>query len=99
MRRSRARRWVVEHLTGDAEVHADPEKYFDQAIEIDLSTLEPHERAVHARPRPPISKFGEEVKKNGWPAKSPQGLIGSCTNSSYEDLTRGFASPSRPSTS
>ena len=80
---------VAEHLTGDKEVYADPEKYFDQVIEIDLSTLEPHVNGPFTPDLAhPISKFGEEVKKNGWPAKLEVGLIGSCTNSSYEDLTR-----------
>ena len=80
---------IAEHLTGDAEVYADPAKYFDQVIEIDLSTLEPHVNGPFTPDLAhPISKFGEEVKKNGWPAKLEVGLIGSCTNSSYEDLTR-----------
>ena len=80
---------VAEHLTGDAEVYADPAKYFDQVIEIDLSTLEPHVNGPFTPDLAhPISQFGEEVKKNGWPAKLEVGLIGSCTNSSYEDLTR-----------
>jgi aconitate hydratase len=80
---------VKEHLTGDAEVYANPEKYFDQVIEIDLTTLEPHVNGPFTPDRAiPISKFAEEVKKNGWPKELEVGLIGSCTNSSYEDITR-----------
>lgn len=80
---------VKEHLTGDAEVYANPDKYFDQVIEIDLSTLEPHVNGPFTPDRAiPISKFAEEVKKNGWPQELEVGLIGSCTNSSYEDITR-----------
>jgi aconitate hydratase len=78
-----------EHLTGDPEVYANPEKYFDQVIEIDLSTLEPHVNGPFTPDRAiPLSRFAEEVKKNGWPEKLEVGLIGSCTNSSYEDITR-----------
>lgn len=80
---------VKEHLTGDDEVYANPEKYFDQVIEIDLSTLEPHVNGPFTPDRAiPISQFAEEVRKNDWPAKLEVGLIGSCTNSSYEDITR-----------
>lgn len=80
---------VKEHLTGDPEVYADPEKYFDQVIEINLSELEPHINGPYTPDRAtPISKFAEEVKKNGWPEKLEVGLIGSCTNSSYEDISR-----------
>lgn len=80
---------IAEHLTGDAEVYADPEKYFDQVIEINLSELEPHINGPFTPDRAtPLSKFAEEVRKNGWPPKLEVGLIGSCTNSSYEDLTR-----------
>lgn len=80
---------IAGHLQGDPEVYADPAKYFDQVIEIDLSTLEPHVNGPFTPDLAhPISKFAEEVKKNGWPAKLEVGLIGSCTNSSYEDLTR-----------
>lgn len=80
---------VKEHLTGDPEVYANPQKYFDQVIEIDLSTLEPHVNGPFTPDRAiPISKFAEEVKKNGWPQELEVGLIGSCTNSSYEDITR-----------
>jgi aconitate hydratase len=80
---------VKEHLTGDPEVYANPEKYFDEVIEINLSELEPHVNGPFTPDRAiPISQFAEEVKKNGWPAKLEVGLIGSCTNSSYEDITR-----------
>jgi aconitate hydratase len=80
---------ISEHLTGDPEVYADPEKYFDQVIEIDLSTLEPHINGPYSPDRAtPISKFAKEVIQNGWPARLEVGLIGSCTNSSYEDITR-----------
>ncbi|MCW5900436.1 MAG: aconitate hydratase [Flavobacteriales bacterium] len=80
---------IAEHLQGDPEVYADPAKYFDQVIEIDLSTLEPHVNGPFTPDLAhPISEFAAAVKKNGWPAKLEVGLIGSCTNSSYEDLTR-----------
>ena len=80
---------VKEHLTGDPEVYANPEKYFDQVIEIDLSTLEPHVNGPFTPDRAiPISQFAGEVKKNNWPQRLEVGLIGSCTNSSYEDITR-----------
>lgn len=80
---------VRQHLTGDDECYANPEKYFDQVIEIDLTTLEPHINGPYtpdlARP---ISEFARAVKENNYPEKLEVGLIGSCTNSSYEDLTR-----------
>jgi len=80
---------VAEHLTGDAEVYANPEKYFDQVIEINLSELEPHVNGPFTPDLAwPISKFAAAVKENNWPAKLDVGLIGSCTNSSYEDITR-----------
>jgi len=80
---------IAEHLTGDPEVYANPAKYFDQVIEIDLNALEPHINGPFTPDlATPISRFAEEVRKNGWPAKLEVGLIGSCTNSSYEDLTR-----------
>jgi aconitate hydratase A / 2-methylisocitrate dehydratase len=80
---------VAEHLKGDAECYADPEKYFDQVIEIDLDTLEPHINGPYTPDLAwPISKFAAAVKENGYPQKLEVGLIGSCTNSSYEDLTR-----------
>lgn len=80
---------VKEHLTGDEEVYANPQKYFDQVIEIDLSTLEPHVNGPFTPDRAiPISKLAQEVRTNGWPQQLEVGLIGSCTNSSYEDITR-----------
>lgn len=80
---------IKEHLTGDPEVYANPEKYFDQVIEIDLSTLEPHVNGPFTPDRAiPISKFADEVRSNGWPQQLEVGLIGSCTNSSYEDISR-----------
>ncbi|WP_286757042.1 aconitate hydratase [Roseivirga sp. UBA838] len=80
---------IREHLTGDDEVYANPEQYFDQVIEIDLSTLEPHVNGPFTPDRAtPVSKMREEAEKNGWPTKVEWGLIGSCTNSSYEDLSR-----------
>ncbi len=80
---------IKEHLTGDAEVYAHPDKYFDQLIEIDLSQLEPHVNGPFTPDKAwPISQFAKAVKDNGWPSKLEVGLIGSCTNSSYEDITR-----------
>ncbi len=80
---------IAEHLTGDAEVYENPEKYFDQVIEINLSELEPHINGPYTPDRAtPISEFAKAVKENDWPPVLEVGLIGSCTNSSYEDLTR-----------
>ncbi len=80
---------VREHLTGDEEVYANPEQYFDQVIEINLSELEPHVNGPFTPDLAwPISKFAEAVKEHNWPAKLEVGLIGSCTNSSYEDISR-----------
>lgn len=80
---------IAEHLTGDAEVYANPEKYFDQVIEINLDDLEPHINGPFTPDRAtPLSEFAKAVKENGWPQKLEVGLIGSCTNSSYEDMTR-----------
>ncbi len=79
----------AEYLTGDAEVYANPEKYFDQVIEINLSELEPHINGPFTPDlATPISKMAEAVKANDWPEKLEVGLIGSCTNSSYEDISR-----------
>jgi aconitate hydratase len=83
---------IKEHLTGDAEVYANPEKYFDQVIEINLSELEPHLNGPFTPDlATPISKMKEEALKNGWPTKIEVGLIGSCTNSSYEDISRAVS--------
>jgi aconitate hydratase len=80
---------VAEHLTADPDVYENPEKYFDQVIEIDLSELEPHINGPFTPDlATPLSEFAEMVEKNGWPEKMEVGLIGSCTNSSYEDITR-----------
>ncbi|MFW6043843.1 MAG: aconitate hydratase, partial [Marinilabiliaceae bacterium] len=80
---------IQEHLTGDPEAYADPEKYFDQVIEIDLNNLEPHINGPFTPDRAtPISQVRKEAEKNGWPDKVEVGLIGSCTNSSYEDISR-----------
>lgn len=77
------------HLTADPEVYAEPSKYFDQVIEIDLNTLEPYVNGPFTPDlATPISKMKEEAIKNGWPLKVEVGLIGSCTNSSYEDISR-----------
>ncbi len=80
---------VREHLTGDAEVYANPEQYFDQVIEINLTELEPHVNGPFTPDRAtPISQMRAEAEKNGWPLNLQVGLIGSCTNSSYEDIAR-----------
>ncbi len=80
---------IKEHLTGDAEVYANPGKYFDQVIEIDLDILEPYINGPFTPDRAwPISEFANAVRENGFPQKLDVGLIGSCTNSSYEDMTR-----------
>ncbi|MFD1770639.1 aconitate hydratase [Sphingobacterium suaedae] len=80
---------IKQHLTADPEVYANPEQYFDQLIEINLSELEP---SLNGPFTPdlytPVSRMREEAEKNGWPLKVEWGLIGSCTNSSYEDLSR-----------
>lgn len=76
-------------LTGDAEVYANPAKYFDQVIEINLDALEPHLNGPFTPDlATPISEVRALAEKNGWPMKVEVGLIGSCTNSSYEDMTR-----------
>tara|TARA_B110000438_G_scaffold140006_1_gene135243 strand:+ start:815 stop:3088 length:2274 start_codon:yes stop_codon:yes gene_type:complete len=76
-------------LTGDNEVYANPEKYFDEVITIDLNTLEPHINGPFTPDlATPISEFAKTAEKNDWPLKLDVGLIGSCTNSSYEDITR-----------
>jgi aconitate hydratase len=80
---------VRAHLTGDAEVYANPEQYFDQVIEINLTELEPHVNGPFTPDRAtPISQMRAEAEKNGWPLNLQVGLIGSCTNSSYEDIAR-----------
>ncbi|MFM7682266.1 MAG: aconitate hydratase, partial [Bacteroidota bacterium] len=80
---------IAEHLTGDKEVYDNPSQYFDQLIEINLSELEPHVNGPFTPDRgTPVSKMKAEAEVNGWPTKVEWGLIGSCTNSSYEDLAR-----------
>ncbi len=80
---------VAAHLRGDDEVYANPESYFDHVIEINLSELEPHINGPFTPDLAwPLSKFAAAVIENNWPAKLEVGLIGSCTNSSYEDITR-----------
>ncbi len=80
---------VKKELTGDAEAYAHPEKYFDQVIEINLSELEPHINGPFTPDLAwPLSKFAQAVRDNNYPEKISVGLIGSCTNSSYEDLDR-----------
>ncbi len=80
---------IKEHLTGDDEVYANPEQYFDQVIEINLSELEPHLNGPFTPDlATPISQMKEVAPGKGWPLDVEWGLIGSCTNSSYEDLSR-----------
>ncbi|UFH52436.1 aconitate hydratase [Spirosoma sp. KNUC1025] len=80
---------VKQHLRSDDEVYADPATYYDQLIEINLSELEPHINGPFTPDLAwPLSNFAKAVKENNWPAKLEVGLIGSCTNSSYEDMTR-----------
>ena len=80
---------VRTELEADAEVYANPSVYFDQVFEIDLSTLEPHVNGPFTPDlATPISQLGAVAKANNWPLDIEVGLIGSCTNSSYEDLTR-----------
>ena len=80
---------VKHHLTADADVYANPEAYFDQVITIDLNTLEPHLNGPFTPDlATPVSEMKALAASNGWPLKVEWGLIGSCTNSSYEDLSR-----------
>jgi aconitate hydratase len=79
----------LDVVTADPEVAKDPARYYDEIIEIDLSTLEPHVVGPHSPDvARPLSKFKEEIAKNGYPAKLSSALVGSCTNSSYEDIGR-----------
>ncbi|MBI1692661.1 MAG: hypothetical protein FYV88_3840, partial [Bacteroidetes bacterium] len=83
---------IAPYLNGDTEVYASPEKYFDQVIEINLSELEPHLNGPFTPDlATPLSKMKEAVAANGWPARIEVGLIGSCTNSSYEDISRSVS--------
>ena len=80
---------VIEYLRADEEVYANPEQYYDQVIEINLSELEPHVNGPFTPDAAwPLSLFAQTVREKGWPTKLEVGLIGSCTNSSYEDITR-----------
>lgn len=80
---------IREYLTGDPEVYENPETYFDQVIEIDLSALRPHLNGPFTPDlATPVGELGEKARKHDWPIKVDWGLIGSCTNSSYEDLSR-----------
>ena len=80
---------IAPYLTGDPEVYTNPEQYFDQLIEINLSELEPQINGPFTPDRgTPVSKMKAEAAANGWPIKVEWGLIGSCTNSSYEDMAR-----------
>ncbi len=80
---------IREHLRPDAEVYANPKNYYDQLLELDLNTLEPYLNGPFTPDlATPISKLKEVAAKNGWPDKIEVALIGSCTNSSYEDISR-----------
>src|SRR5450631_2293698 len=80
---------IRDYLRPDKEVYSDPKKYYDQVIEINLNELEPHVNGPFTPDLAwPISKFAEAVKANQWPEKLEVALIGSCTNSSYEDISR-----------
>lgn len=80
---------IREYLTGDAEVYENPEEYFDQVIEIDLSKLRPHLNGPFTPDlATEVGELGKKARDNDWPLKVDWGLIGSCTNSSYEDLSR-----------
>lgn len=83
---------IRQHLTADPEVYENPDKYFDQVIEINLSELEPHVNGPFTPDlATPISQLKNEAIKNGWPTKISVGLLGSCTNSSYEDISRAVS--------
>ena len=80
---------IKENLMADDDIYSDPQKYYDQVLEIDLSNLEPHINGPFTPDRStPLSKIKEEAKINNWPTNVQVGLIGSCTNSSYEDISR-----------
>lgn len=83
---------ITDHLRPDPEVYADPEKYYDQVVEINLDELEPYVNGPYTPDLAwPISRFAEAVKSNNWPEKLEVALIGSCTNSSYEDISRSVS--------
>src|SRR5262249_56932437 len=78
-----------EHLVADREVAENPTAFYDETVEINLDTLEPHVVGPHSPDRGrPISKLAAEARANGWPTPITNSLIGSCTNSSYEDMRR-----------
>jgi len=80
---------IIEHLRSDKDVYDNPKKYYDQVIEINLSELEPHVNGPYTPDAAwPISQLAEKAKEHGWPLEIEVGLIGSCTNSSYEDMAR-----------
>ena len=80
---------VKEHLRPDEDVYINPSKYYDEVLELDLTTLEPYVNGPFTPDlATPVSKIKEAVEKNGWPSKLEVALIGSCTNSSYEDISR-----------
>lgn len=80
---------VAEHLTGDVEVYANPEQYFDEVIEINLSELTPHLNGPYTPDlATPVAEMKDKASANDWPTDIEWALIGSCTNSSYEDLSR-----------
>lgn len=80
---------IMEHLRPDEDVYVNPDKYYDQVIEINLNELEPHVNGPFTPDLAwPISKFADAIKEHNWPEKLEVALIGSCTNSSYEDITR-----------
>lgn len=90
---------IKNYLSADATVYANPEKYFDQVIEINLSELEPHINGPFTPDlATPVSEFARIVAENGWPEKLEVGLIGSCTNSSYEDISRAASIASQAAT-
>lgn len=83
---------LKSHLTADPDVYSNPHEYFDQVIEIDLNDLEPHLNGPFTPDlATPISKIKEVAAANNWPTKVEVGLIGSCTNSSYEDISRAVS--------
>ena len=83
---------IAEHLRADDEVNNNPEQFYDQVIEINLSELEPHLNGPFTPDKAtPISAMAVAAQENGWPTEIKVGLIGSCTNSSYEDISRSVS--------
>jgi aconitate hydratase len=90
---------VRAHLRSDEDVYTNPEKYYDQVINIDLNTLEPYVNGPYTPDAAwPISQFATAVREHNWPEKLEVGLIGSCTNSSYEDMARAASVAKQAST-